>query len=744
MKHFPKNSVKIFIRLLLSIVISISVTIIVLTPILYLNFEKISVSFITSSMRESLEHISYSATFMNTSAQNMMKQLFVDSSVQYLLTNQEPSYPQLSACLNQLSAYKSSSNFVESIYVYNPNTDTVYSTRNYGTSPRGGFADQDIFPLMEHSDIYNMQHPVFRVISAEGTQAKSESVFTYILSTSHSRNGEAANAVVLNVSASWMQDIILSMQRTSFHGTTLLFDGPDSALDLSSLQLSTPNAQNAYVEQIFHSTQPSGSFTMPVDGTLSLVTYVFSDSSDWVFARIIPYSAVTGQVDQMRTFTFLFSGGILLAGLLIAFVLSRRLYLPLHSMDRRMQKLELENWNQGHIVRQERYRKMLLGENPSGVSAQNENLLSPGAPVRILLFRFDRFKTLRHLPGAERSLYGYALLNMACELFSCSAFSAEGVPMGDEQAALLLSGPNLSGEHITGVLSQLLQNIEQHFSVTFSVSVSSPGEYPDSLSLLYAQCRSAIDYRLFYGHGSVLFFEDVCRPLQTPCAYPVTEENLLIEQLVQGKAEEAKATYRKMMEQMRSNSFRSFRLMILKLLTTLYIARDGLELSLEGMEENPFSELVPLVDSWETMDDIDEYIFSFFNEITQLCFAKNQMRKTEKYGETIEAIKQEIGQKYADPGLSLYSLDALNGMNPAYFGRIFRQTEGCSVSDYLNRVRLEQAKLLLRTTDAPVAEVAVQVGFSSSNYFYSIFKKNTGITPAVYRQCGGLTGNAGH
>ena len=87
MKHFPKNSVKIFIRLLLSIVISISVTIIVLTSILYLNFEKISVSFITSSMRESLEHISYSATFMNTSAQNMMKQLFVDSSVQYLLTN---------------------------------------------------------------------------------------------------------------------------------------------------------------------------------------------------------------------------------------------------------------------------------------------------------------------------------------------------------------------------------------------------------------------------------------------------------------------------------------------------------------------------------------------------------------------------------------------------------------------------------------------------------------------------------
>ena len=122
-----------------------------------------------------------------------------------------------------------------------------------------------------------------------------------------------------------------------FTALRFLFDGPDSALDLSSLQLSTPNAQNAYVEQIFHSTQPSGSFTMPVDGTLSLVTYVFSDSSDWVFARIIPYSAVTGQVDQMRTFLSCSAAGFFWRGLLIAFVLSRRLYLPLHSMDRRMQ-----------------------------------------------------------------------------------------------------------------------------------------------------------------------------------------------------------------------------------------------------------------------------------------------------------------------------------------------------------------------------------------------------------------------
>ena len=67
------------------------------------------------------------------------------------------------------------------------------------------------------------------------------------------------------------------------------------------------------------------------------------------------------------------------------------------------------------------------------------------------------------------------------------------------------------------------------------------------------------------------------------------------------------------------------------------------------------------------MDDIDEYISASSMRSLSYASQKNQMRKTEKYGETIEAIKQEIGQKYADPGLSLYSLRCSERYEPRLF-----------------------------------------------------------------------------
>lgn len=90
-------SIKIFSQILLSIAVSISATIVVLSSILYFNFNRLATSVITAYVKENLSQISYSATFMNSSASNMAKQLLSDPSIQYLLSNQNPSFPQLTA-----------------------------------------------------------------------------------------------------------------------------------------------------------------------------------------------------------------------------------------------------------------------------------------------------------------------------------------------------------------------------------------------------------------------------------------------------------------------------------------------------------------------------------------------------------------------------------------------------------------------------------------------------------------------
>ena len=59
---------------------------------------------------------------------------------------------------------------------------------------------------------------------------------------------------------------------------------------------------------------------------------------------------------------------------------------------------------------------------------------------------------------------------------------------------------------------------------------------------------------------------------------------------------------------------------------------------------------------------------------------------------------------------------------------------GMSITNYINNIRIEKAKYLLKTTQLTISEIAYDVGFASSNYFARSFKKTSNTSPASYRQ----------
>lgn len=68
-----------------------------------------------------------------------------------------------------------------------------------------------------------------------------------------------------------------------------------------------------------------------------------------------------------------------------------------------------------------------------------------------------------------------------------------------------------------------------------------------------------------------------------------------------------------------------------------------------------------------------------------------------------------------------------------YFNRLIRSKAGISYSEYVQRIRLEKAEALLRTSSMTVDEVAEAVGYQNKGYFYKIFKKEFGMTPRQMR-----------
>lgn len=72
-------------------------------------------------------------------------------------------------------------------------------------------------------------------------------------------------------------------------------------------------------------------------------------------------------------------------------------------------------------------------------------------------------------------------------------------------------------------------------------------------------------------------------------------------------------------------------------------------------------------------------------------------------------------------------------LNHIYLGQLFKKETGLSLNDYINKVRINKAKKLLKETGAMVYEIADQVGFSDSQYFSTVFKKIVGVSPKEYR-----------
>jgi len=73
-------------------------------------------------------------------------------------------------------------------------------------------------------------------------------------------------------------------------------------------------------------------------------------------------------------------------------------------------------------------------------------------------------------------------------------------------------------------------------------------------------------------------------------------------------------------------------------------------------------------------------------------------------------------------------------LSPSYFSRLFKSETGMSFSDYVQKIRIEQAKHQLRQKDCSMADIAGRTGFFDQSHFIKIFKHTTGLTPGEYRR----------
>lgn len=737
-----KKSNNLYSKFVIYITLLIILSIAVSSFIQYAYSRNNQLSQLYLSSRDSLSQIGYSANFMVDSAKSLLVQMHSDADLSNLLYYKEVDPPEMQRGLNKLATYSNSMPFVHSIYLYNSFNDSFYTNFSSVVEEKSAsFFDQEIVNILSKDNYTYSFIPLARKIAQPGLNTGSDmysNAFTFLFGDSTKVN-KSASLIVLNISELWIRKVITSMDTNSSGSIFITDDDGKIISSVYSTEVLTSISDKAYFKKIYAQKQPSGYFVDNADGRKSLIIYTSNPELNWKFIRIIPYENVVRHLNSLAVNTAVICLIILLIGLAASLAVSRRLYKPIGTIISKLNTLSAESRKNSSLLKQEFLKKLLQRETPYSQQAIIKNFSAYEIkfklenPVVLVLFKIDRFSEFcLKYNFNDRSLIRFGIMNVVSEL-SAPFFENETVEMGEDHIVLLLNTdfPPAEDENkkINELIGSIQSNIHKYLEISLSASFSKSDNMLSGVNDSYQQALDASFLRVFYGYMCIIDAEETGKSLDY--AYPYQKEKHLAAALTAGKAEDVKEYFREIV----NNSLSSYPLStlnttLLHITFTINMAVDTIEKSTGIPIDFNFNRFISELNSLETMQEIYVHFYRMFDHIIE----RFEEKKSNKYDQVIASVKSIIVQNYADPGLYLEQIADKINMSPTYLGRLFKKNTLKSVADYINDVRMEKATHFLQTTDLPINEVAEKSGFTSSNYFYAIFKKEYGVTPNEYRK----------
>jgi len=128
-----------------------------------------------------------------------------------------------------------------------------------------------------------------------------------------------------------------------------------------------------------------------------------------------------------------------------------------------------------------------------------------------------------------------------------------------------------------------------------------------------------------------------------------------------------------------------------------------------------------------------DLLLQFFRRVEELEHREiGRPALTDADRNRVDLVRQTLELRFAEP-LNMTQLARMAGVNESKLSDLFKARFGATVFEFLHKVRMERAQRLLRETDLPVTEIAMDVGYEHPANFATAFKRNFGTTPREFR-----------
>ncbi len=319
----------------------------------------------------------------------------------------------------------------------------------------------------------------------------------------------------------------------------------------------------------------------------------------------------------------------------------------------------------------------------------------------------------KRLPIQEKSLLLYAMQNIITELLAVQSYSLPYCCENEELVVFFADTP--TQQQVKRTFKHIAEQIHHFLKIEISVVISLPNyEINEFAAMMRRLKRDRIHH--FYPEQSPVIFEgDVPVGGQTKLA----DTFQMLVQVDAGRLPELRQEIDAAFEAFRENK------------TAAAVVAAYYQDLVRGIEEYLYRKGIGKTWTYRKADSWMGY-YELAGQVTE--WFEEQLRQG-MTGEVRSEIKKIMNymENHLQEKITCENMANRLNMNVSYFSKLFKKETNESFSEYLIKIRIDRATLLLLHSDLTIEAITECVGLANIHYFYRLYKKRTGKSPGEVR-----------
>ena len=661
------------------------------------------------------------------------------------------SYAQFYDVFNSLSNIKYSNDFIYEILYLNNDLHYIYTTDTR-------FSIDDFKDYSSSYDAYNLSQfkelmqdiKTAEWLPIQSVQDNSAKVLTYIIPIQKAQN--IANTAAIFQIKKETVDRLVGNVISKDDSCIMIADEANRTIYTSSEEF------NILPDNFWQSLANIKSYE-PLTIELNKKTFIVyceaSATTNFKYISLIPYENIIASLQNLKT---IFLAGIIIStflGLVSIFFSMRKNYSPLISLGN-LARSHLTN-EQSHLNEIEATRqaiinisdnnKMIMAENfqllredllfrllcgsfsdveAFTAEARRVNIIFDGPLYRVLVFKFNANESECLVSFDLVAEYIENTIGCHIELFIIEYIE-------DNSIILLLSGSEEKMENTINMLNALQKDITTEYRLNGMIGVSRTYNLILKTYVAFMEAKTALTNIPAGGQSCVILPDNLYGNNKLEYGYPSDSISALYNAIMLGDPNRIKFAVDILIKYLENTGSLFFASCIgYDIVNTILRAMRKLNIPLSSLNQNhPEIMLKSEIHlPYEIIDIIRKITHDICQSSTDQC---PQARLPNNTCNDISAVLSFIDSHFTEELFSVKALADHFNMSVSNLSHFFKIHTGRVVSEYINHLRFENAKMLLRTTNLTIAEIVTQSGYYHISTFMRQFKQIENMTPTFYR-----------